>query len=622
MVAAARKESEATERKNAQLRSQLNDTELLLASQQEQLADLKNVMEKMSSERDETDTLPHSSTAPSTPGPDTANNVSHIFDAFPLSPSAPNFGETPPDQPLRFSHLITPVMRNDLQAYGDFAELLKSSRAAVPSTSHSRASSGLAFGSSNASNGSAPLSTSSPSMPGSFSSGAAASPRDLSSSLSSSSSSYGSSLPALKDNKFYKRCLVEDIEPALRLDLAPGLSWLARRTVVGAITNGTLVVEPFIPQSKFFSNVYACSLCGESRPTEPHTRRHRFRTSEDDSAQRYPLCEYCLGRVRATCDFLGFLRMVRDGLWRARNDDDINGAWEESVRLREKMFWARLGGGVVPAVTTRYESPPSVQRRRLQGSLLRNDSSTSSIATRLSMDDGAPTSLDSHGLGLSVGVPQMQDPFTAKSQLRQAQTLSTTSGTDDAFDGVDTSDFAMARETQPDAPLTPTNDTHRQHVDTPSTPTSGTHQQIVAPSTPANGTYQSHVDAPATPTSGSHRQIAAPSTPTNGTHQQTDAPSTPTNGTFHQIDAPPDPADEIQQTGTASFSPTNDTRQDADADLDGPSAPESQIAAVLPQDVSLDSAEEHDNFETASLPPVKDDTSNAAPSSAIPGSFD
>ncbi|KAK3061664.1 hypothetical protein LTS18_005702 [Coniosporium uncinatum] len=27
----------------------------------------------------------------------------------------------------------------------------------------------------------------------------------------------------------------------------------------------------------------------------------------------------------------------------------MKAAWEESVRLREKMFWARVGGGVVPA---------------------------------------------------------------------------------------------------------------------------------------------------------------------------------------------------------------------------------------------------------------------------------
>lgn len=29
--------------------------------------------------------------------------------------------------------------------------------------------------------------------------------------------------------------------------------------------------------------------------------------------------------------------------------DEVRGAWEECTRLRERMFWARIGGGVVPA---------------------------------------------------------------------------------------------------------------------------------------------------------------------------------------------------------------------------------------------------------------------------------
>jgi len=29
--------------------------------------------------------------------------------------------------------------------------------------------------------------------------------------------------------------------------------------------------------------------------------------------------------------------------------DEVRGAWEECTRLRERMFWARVGGGVVPA---------------------------------------------------------------------------------------------------------------------------------------------------------------------------------------------------------------------------------------------------------------------------------
>lgn len=40
--------------------------------------------------------------------------------------------------------------------------------------------------------------------------------------------------------------------------------------------------------------------------------------------------------------------MVKDGHWRADDEDHEKAAWEESVRLRESMFWSRIGGGVVP----------------------------------------------------------------------------------------------------------------------------------------------------------------------------------------------------------------------------------------------------------------------------------
>lgn len=69
-------------------------------------------------------------------------------------------------------------------------------------------------------------------------------PNTPASTASMSSPATPVNLPPLKDTKFYKRALVEDIEPTLRLDLAPGLSWLARRTVLSAVTDGSLVVEP------------------------------------------------------------------------------------------------------------------------------------------------------------------------------------------------------------------------------------------------------------------------------------------------------------------------------------------------------------------------------------------
>ena len=89
---AAQKDHDAVQRKNDQLRAQLADTESLLKSHQEQLAELKQVMEHLTEERDDQT----NQTAPSTPGlsrfdskedatPDTEAPSSTIYEA--VSPS-------------------------------------------------------------------------------------------------------------------------------------------------------------------------------------------------------------------------------------------------------------------------------------------------------------------------------------------------------------------------------------------------------------------------------------------------------------------------------------------------------------------------------------------------------
>ncbi|KAI7185905.1 hypothetical protein KC316_g2842 [Hortaea werneckii] len=354
MVAAARKDTEAAEKRNSHLRSQLSDTEELLASQQGQLQDLKTVMERMERASSEQEAAGHRDpSVPSTP----INSTTATWDALQFSPNGAALAEVPPNHPLHFSQLLVPVMRNDVSAYADFQELLASARRAMP---HSRGNSGSTHKLASASQPDL-RTASSPVVPGAFSFGAglgiSGAGGPSSSNNSPNSSTFGpsasQSAPLLKETKFYKRTLTEDLEPTLRLDLAPGLSFLSRRTVLSALLNGTLAVEPFLPSTKFYGPVFACALCAESRKNEPYVRKHRFRTSESEDAQRYPLCDYCLNRIRAVGDFLGFLRMVRDGHWRCESEEDARGAWEEATRLRERMFWARLGGGVVPAVAGR-----------------------------------------------------------------------------------------------------------------------------------------------------------------------------------------------------------------------------------------------------------------------------
>lgn len=374
MVVKAKEDAKADhdnlQRKNDQIKAQLADSESLLKSQQEQLTELKHVMEGMASERDDQTT----GTAPSSPGfiKFDPKDVERISQEGAPSPSVHD--GLAPTHPTNFHHLIQPVLRHDLAAYDDFVSLARLSKhhkgPRVSSGSTGGLSglslvglSGYSTGASNSSialpnNGTSSATNSAPQSP--TAPGHNGSP--------GSGGGSGAPMPSLRDTRFYRRALAEDIEPTLRLDAAPSLSWLARRSVLSAVCDGTLVVEPVPTTGPYVAltkpQFYPCSLCGESRKDPAHLRNHRFRASETDSAQRYPLCRYCLGRVRSTCDYLGFLRIVKDGHWRAEDENQEKSAWEESVRLREQMFWSRIGGGVVPAgqVANPLDVPPSPRR--------------------------------------------------------------------------------------------------------------------------------------------------------------------------------------------------------------------------------------------------------------------
>lgn len=367
----ARKEQEALQRRNDQLKAQIADTEGLLRSQQEQLVELKHVMEQMTAEREEPPTLP------SSPGLSRFDTREAIDSSTSMHRHSLSVSSSP-SYPTSFTHLLHPVLRTDLAAYSDFKDLLRTSkrlsgtRVPSPSSGSGLTSLGIGLGSvaSHVVGGNA--SVSSFATTGSPPATSPQTPVTPASSISTASSAPTPVLPHLKETKFYKRVLTEDIEPTLRLDTAPGLSWLARRSVLTSMTDGSLVVEPTpATATGRFGKVikpelYPCSLCGESRNGDDYLRTHRFRISESDSTQAgYPLCKYCLARVRSTCEFLGFLRIVKDGHWRADDEDAEKAAWEESVRLREQMFWSRIGGGVVPAGHGRHapssSAAPSVR---------------------------------------------------------------------------------------------------------------------------------------------------------------------------------------------------------------------------------------------------------------------
>ncbi|OCF45880.1 hypothetical protein I317_00368 [Kwoniella heveanensis CBS 569] len=67
---------------------------------------------------------------------------------------------------------------------------------------------------------------------------------------------------------FLARAVTEDHEPTLRLEAAPDLSWLSRRSVGSAIISGDLIIEPVSAATLLASTSSAmhdigCSLCGK-----------------------------------------------------------------------------------------------------------------------------------------------------------------------------------------------------------------------------------------------------------------------------------------------------------------------------------------------------------------------
>ncbi|KDR80254.1 hypothetical protein GALMADRAFT_242589 [Galerina marginata CBS 339.88] len=113
---------------------------------------------------------------------------------------------------------------------------------------------------------------------------------------------------------FLARLLTEDSEPTVRLDLAPSLNWLSRRSVLAAIHSGQLMIEPMSPASLFAESAtyptsttiaginssndnISCALCGvpifptsdSSHPSRPpvHPQSHLTHTHNSTASNSW-----------------------------------------------------------------------------------------------------------------------------------------------------------------------------------------------------------------------------------------------------------------------------------------------------------------------------------------------
>jgi hypothetical protein len=170
----------------------------------------------------------------------------------------------------------------------------------------------------------------------------------------------GRSLPLKKlhTNAFMRNCQLEDVEPCLRFGPNPRLS---AKKIIDAIVMNTCFIEEapigFAEQQasrpidvqlrisaqknmmweRFSSNqnghFKGCQACGRQDGSQ---LPFRFRIAYyDDWAC---IDRYCRDRLVAVCEFYVFVRNARQGYYNSRSIHDL---YQESIRLRLQMFYAR-----------------------------------------------------------------------------------------------------------------------------------------------------------------------------------------------------------------------------------------------------------------------------------------
>lgn len=231
--------------------------------------------------------------------------------------------------------------------------------------------------------------------------------------------------PTIKDtishSKLITRLVNEEIQPILRLDNATGLGWMVKRNLMSLIINGLVVVEPISGINETYKVGYSsysqsqnngkfelkdnhlfnypvnsppvaisnpCAFCSESRDDIlEHGRLYVLKTLQKmehgvtETTNQFPLCYYCLVKIRQICKIFAFLRLLKEGVWNLEKVELIPISTQDasqSVNEPNKM-----------------EKKEKRKSKRL--SFIENLSRTNSIQS-ISKIEGAPNYLDQNGL--------------------------------------------------------------------------------------------------------------------------------------------------------------------------------------------------------------------------------
>ncbi|KAJ2694644.1 hypothetical protein H4R19_005898, partial [Coemansia spiralis] len=180
------------------------------------------------------------------------------------------------------------------------------------------------------------------------------------------------------NTSYMKSVVTADVEPCLRFGPSPRIS---SRNVLDSIASNRIQIEEMTPQiaaemrrqqqtadrsnaprhamlwerlsGSVAFNPNGCQACGR----ECQQCTYRFRTGNKQDSEWIQIDTICRDRLVAVCEFYGFVRYMRQGIFASRAITDL---YIETIRLRLSMFYARIGayGYVMDLDPNIAEAPP------------------------------------------------------------------------------------------------------------------------------------------------------------------------------------------------------------------------------------------------------------------------
>lgn len=191
-------------------------------------------------------------------------------------------------------------------------------------------------------------------------------------------------LSHLKNLIFFKNIWTNEIENCINhIPSIPSNTllnrWQKGKTFWSCLIDGKVSIEPIKGTNENFKITYKgnkmndkitpvaiqdpCTFCGESRNDNlEHSRLYHFKIfeTEENLAISYPLCNYCVIKLRNLCDFFAKIRLIKSNIFKLKQNNqfsDLNNNNHNNSPYSQFKRTNSIGGSLSNSTSnTNYES--------------------------------------------------------------------------------------------------------------------------------------------------------------------------------------------------------------------------------------------------------------------------